>query len=49
VASAKANPPSIAADKHDDLDDRGGGPKAPTKGGHGVKVKTINKDNSDDD
>jgi hypothetical protein len=24
------------------------GPKAPTKGRHGVKVKTINKDDSDD-
>jgi hypothetical protein len=26
---------------------KGGGPKAPTKGGHGVEVKTINEDNSD--
>jgi hypothetical protein len=48
AASAKANPPSIAADKYDDPEDRGGPPKAPAKGGHGIEVKTLNKNNSDD-
>ncbi len=35
AASTKANPPSIAADKHDDVNDQGGGPKVPAKGRHG--------------
>ncbi len=48
VASAKAIPPSIATNKHDDPYDRGGGPKALAKGGHSIEVKTINRDNLDD-
>ncbi len=47
AASTKANPPSIAADKYDDPEDRGGAPKAPAKGGHGIKAKTVNENNSD--
>jgi hypothetical protein len=49
AASAKANPPSIAADKYNDPEDWGGALKAFVKGGHGVKVKTVNKNDSDDD
>jgi hypothetical protein len=49
AASAKANPPSIAADKYDDPEDRGGAPKAPAKGRHGIEVKIVNENNSDDD
>jgi hypothetical protein len=47
AASAKANPPSIVANKYDDPEGWGGTPKAPTKGGHGVKVKTVNNNDSD--
>ncbi len=49
AASAKANPPSIAADKYNDPENRGGAPKAPAKGGHGVEAKTVNENDSDND
>jgi hypothetical protein len=49
VASVKANPPSIAADKYNDPEDQGGAPKAPAKGRHGVGVETVNKNDSDND
>ncbi len=41
----KANPSSIAANRYDDPEDRGGAPKVPAKGGHGIKAKTANKNN----
>ncbi len=57
--SAQARPPAVAA-KSNDPDDRAdqrpygghgkaGAPKGPAKGGHGLKVASSNKDNSDDD
>ncbi len=49
MASVKANPPSIAADKYNDPEDCGGAPKAPAKGRHSVKAKTVDKNDSDDD
>jgi hypothetical protein len=47
VVSAKANPLSIAANKYDDPEDQGEAPKAPAKGRHGVKAKTMNKNDLD--
>ncbi len=58
-AERKGKPPAIAA-KNDDLDNRAnqqannghgkeGAPKAPAKGGHGVKIASVNKDDSDND
>ncbi len=57
--SSKAKPPAIAA-KHDDPYDRAnqratnghgkaGAPKAPAKGGHGVKSASVDKDDSNND
>jgi hypothetical protein len=56
--SATAKPPAIAA-KHDNPDDRtaqrlygghkkAGAPKAPAKGMHGVKITSVDEDDSDD-
>ncbi len=57
--STKAKPPAIAA-KHDNPVDwanqrangghgKAGAPKGPTKGGHGVKIVSVIKDNLEDD
>ncbi len=59
VWSAQAKPPAIAA-KYDDPDDRtdqrpygghgkAGAPKVPAKDGHGLKIASSDKDDSDDD
>ena len=58
-AERKGKPPAITA-KYDNPDDwanqrannghgKAGAPKAPAKGGHGVKIASVNKDDSDDD
>jgi hypothetical protein len=57
-AEHEGKPPAIAA-KHYDPDNRAnqrandghrkaGAPKAPTKGGHGVEIASVDKDDSDD-
>ncbi len=45
AASAKANPPFIAANKHDDPDDRGGGPRHPPRAGMALRSKPSMRTN----